>query len=116
MFPGQSKRFCQTEISHLDPSVGIEEAVARLDIAVDDAAAVRLLQTLDDIEDLGNRLAHGQRPLLLDEVVEGAARASSSHDVDVRPAGLLVGGEDEDASGMPPEWCLRHNGGPHGES
>jgi hypothetical protein len=63
---------------------------------VDHAEAVGLVQPVDEVEGLGDGLLGRQRALVADEVVEGPP-GHQLHD-DVRPAGVLVGGEHEHAA------------------
>jgi hypothetical protein len=59
---------------------------------------VRLAQAVDDVEDLRDSLFDRERPPLPYQGLQRVA-GHQFHD-DVRPAGLLVGGEDEDAAGV----------------
>ena len=53
------QRLGQAEVADLDAAVGLEEAVRRLDVAMDDAEPMGLLQAVDDVEDLRRRRRSG---------------------------------------------------------
>ncbi len=92
------ERLRQAKISDLDPSLGIEEAIRRFDIAVNDAELMRLLKPLDHVEDLRDRLVRGERAVIFDEGLERLA-GHQLHD-DVRTTRLLVGPQNEHAARM----------------
>ncbi len=109
--PGQvarpDLRLRQAEVADLDPPLAVEEAVRRLDVAVDQAQPVGLAEPLDHVEDLAHGVADFERPALLDQVLERVA----GHQLhgDERPAVVvLVGLEHENTSrvrqrtGQPP--------------
>ena len=74
------------EVGDLDPAVFVEQQVLRLDVAMDDAVGVRVLQRLADRRHDGQRLLRSETP--------GLHRLAQVHAVDefheqvVKPAGL----------------------------
>jgi hypothetical protein len=71
---GNGRRFCcvcgpadpslgETEVQHLDDTVRANLDVARLEVAMDDAALVGVIERINDLSRDGRRLVERQRPL-----------------------------------------------------
>ena len=61
----------ESEVAHLDLHVGVEEDVAELEVAVDDAVAVHVLDCGDELQHEVARLLGGEPLALLDHLAEG---------------------------------------------
>ena len=71
------ERLREAEVADLDPPFVFEEAIGRLDVAVDQAELVELSEPLDDVEDLDDGTGGVERTCLLDQRLEGRALASA---------------------------------------
>ena len=60
--PLRSHNFRQTEIRHLHAAAAVEQNVFRLDVAMDDALVVGILQCVANLRHDGQRLARGNAP------------------------------------------------------
>ena len=83
------------EVGHLEDAVGADQHVVRLDVAVDDAAPVRVLEPGQRLLGVADRLALGQRRVGVDLVLQRLAVDVLHRDV-VLAAGLaaVVDGDD----------------------
>ena len=63
----------QPEIANLDSAVGIDEAIRRFDVAVEDARLSSGIQSGDDLEDSVDGIGLGQRPFIFDTVLQRPA-------------------------------------------
>ena len=90
------------EVRHLDDALGVDDHVVRLDVAVDDAVAVRVAERGEDLARVRDRDGHRAEPARADQLLErppldvlhddvvGAVRLASIEDGDdvrVREAG-----------------------------
>ena len=81
------------EVGQLDLALAGDHQVRRLEVAVDHAVLVRVVQRVADLDGQVDHLAPGERPALLEDVVEG-------HPVDVlhrEVRGPLVPAEGQEA-------------------
>ena len=92
------QRFREPEVADLHATVGREEAVRRLDIAVEHAEAVGFGKPFDHVENVSDGVVGRQRAVGVEEVLERAA-GHQLHD-DVRPAGVGIRGEHEHTARM----------------
>src|SRR5262249_60538461 len=91
------------EVADEGPSLGVEEDVTRLDVAVDDAVPVGVVQRLGDRDDDGDRLGAGRpaAPQLglevaaLDQTGDEVAEAvlGAADVVDVEDPRMVQGGQ-----------------------
>lgn len=71
------------EVSNFEIHVVVEEDVAHLEVAVDDAVAVHVLEGGDDLVHVVAGLLDGELLALLDHLAEGLVGAEFEDDVDV---------------------------------
>ena len=71
----------QAEIEDLDGPLDIENQVCRLDVAVDKALIMGVLQAEGSLTDVFHRLTHGQHALFLDLLLKVDALDVIQHDV-----------------------------------
>ena len=92
------------EVGHLDDALGVDDDVVRLDVAVDDAVAVRVAQRGEDLARVGDGHRHRAEPARADQLLErapldvlhddvvgavGLAAVEDRDDVRVREAGRV---------------------------
>jgi len=94
----RQRRDRQSEVSYLHRPVGVDEAVRRFDVAVQNASRLRGIQPADDIEDCGNRFGRRQGAVSRHSILQRAARQQFHGDH--RHAGYLLAAEDVDRVGM----------------
>ena len=97
--PGQrhalgAARVRDAEVGHLGAALVGEQHVLRLDVAVDDAAAVRRLERPRDLQPELDHRRDGQRALTRDELLE--VLAADVLEDDVRPPTVLAAVDDRD--------------------
>ncbi len=85
----------EAEVEHLDGAVAATDQVGGLDVAVDHAALVGVLEPQRRLPDVGACLGHGQRPTLLYQPGQGDS-LDVFHYQEVGRAGVfgVVGGDD----------------------
>jgi hypothetical protein len=87
---GRRQRPGQAEVGHLDPPLGGDQDVLRLDVAVHDAGRVRRRQPVEHARHDLERGRGGEPPAVPEQALQRAAGHELHRQVQERPVGALV--------------------------